>query len=163
MFTVKQTIMYLIIALIILVVVFLIITPIILVKVLRNHNSAKTFSKNTKNQKHGDKTYEKFHRDQQDDDRRRGEQYRQEQRRQRDGQNSNDNFTSKQITIQDAYEILEVNEKYSMDEIKQSRNRLSLQWHPDKHRSIKRKQIAEAQMKLINEAFEILKNKLNMS
>ncbi len=169
---------------IILGIIFLIITPIVLVQVWKNHSPTKTFYKNAKNQHHEGKTYEEFHRDQQyndrrrdeqyqqdqrkqnqeqDNKRRRDEQYQQDQRKQRDGQSSNDNFTSKQITIQDAYEILEVNEQSSTDEIKQSRKRLSLQWHPDKHRSIERKQIAETQMKLINEAFEILKNELNMS
>jgi len=75
-------------------------------------------------------------------------------------QNSQDYLDSKPTTIQDAYEILEVNEQSTSDEIKQSRNRLSLQWHPDKHRTPARKQIAEKEMKLINESFEILKREL---
>ncbi len=81
----------------------------------------------------------------------------QEQQRGRD-----DCPNSEQITIQEAYDLLEVTKQSTSDEIKQSRRRLTLQWHPDKHKTPERKKIAENQMKLINEAFDVLDKELNI-
>jgi len=167
--------------------VFLIIAPIIFVQVWKNHSSARSIYSNSRDQyrkgykesmgssrerennKEEQRRYEKFKQEQsrqrqeqqrREQERSRQEESQQEQSRQRQEQSQNDNSNSEQITIHDACAILEVDEKSTSDEIKQSRKRLSLQWHPDKHRTPARKQIAEKEMKLINEAFEILKREL---
>jgi 2'-5' RNA ligase len=67
----------------------------------------------------------------------------------RTGQSTNERNTS---SLKDCYEILEVNENATVEDINRSYKRLSLQWHPDKHIDPIRKKIAEEQMKIINQA-----------
>jgi hypothetical protein len=60
------------------------------------------------------------------------------------------------MMLKKCYEILEVAENASPDEIKKAYKKLVKQWHPDSHRSKQRKEIAEREMKRINEAYEML-------
>lgn len=60
------------------------------------------------------------------------------------------------ITLKKCYEILDVAENASADEIKKAYKKLVKQWHPDSHKSKERKEIAESEMKKINEAYEML-------
>ncbi|MBT7253289.1 MAG: DnaJ domain-containing protein, partial [Candidatus Nitrosopelagicus sp.] len=55
-------------------------------------------------------------------------------------------------SLKECYEILEVSDGSTTNDIRASYRRLSLLWHPDKHRDSTRKKIAEEQMKLINNA-----------
>jgi hypothetical protein len=59
--------------------------------------------------------------------------------------------------LQYCYDILEVNPNATPQEIKTARNRLALQWHPDKHRSLDRKVMAEKETKKINAAYAELR------
>ncbi len=59
--------------------------------------------------------------------------------------------------LQYCYDILEVNPNATPQEIKTARNRLALQWHPDKHRSLDRKVMAEKETKKINAAYDELR------
>jgi Leucine-rich repeat (LRR) protein len=52
------------------------------------------------------------------------------------------------------YQILEVNQDATQEEIKDARNRIALKWHPDKNPEIREE--ATEKMKEINEAYEIL-------
>ncbi len=54
------------------------------------------------------------------------------------------------------YDVLEISENATADEIKKAYKRLVRQWHPDTHKSSERKQIAEKEMKKINEAYDML-------
>jgi DnaJ-class molecular chaperone len=63
-----------------------------------------------------------------------------------------------EYTLKECYEILELDENATSDQIKAARNRLALQWHPDKHRSARRKAIAEIETKKIITAYERLRN-----
>lgn len=54
------------------------------------------------------------------------------------------------------YDVLEISENASPDEIKKAYKRLVRQWHPDTHKSSERKQMAEKEMKKINEAYDML-------
>ncbi len=62
-----------------------------------------------------------------------------------------------EFTLKQCYEILELDENATPDQIKASRNRLALQWHPDKHRSASRKAMAEIETKKIITAYEKLR------
>ncbi|CAF0780076.1 unnamed protein product [Brachionus calyciflorus] len=55
------------------------------------------------------------------------------------------------------YEILELDESASEDDIKKSYRRLALKWHPDKNPTNQRE--AEIRFKQISEAYEILSDK----
>jgi hypothetical protein len=61
-----------------------------------------------------------------------------------------------ETSLKKYYEVLEISENATADEIKNEYRRLSIQWHPDRHRSRERKKIAEKMMKEINEAYEML-------
>lgn len=56
----------------------------------------------------------------------------------------------------DLYEILGVNKNATDSEIKKARNKLVTQWHPDSFTDPEEKKRAEAKMKEINGAYEIL-------
>jgi parallel beta-helix repeat protein len=60
------------------------------------------------------------------------------------------------LSKDEAFEILEVNENSAPEEIKNSRNRLINQWHPDKHKTPLYRDIAEKNSKLIISAYELL-------
>jgi DnaJ-domain-containing protein 1 len=62
-----------------------------------------------------------------------------------------------EITLKDCYKLLELDSTATAFEIKAARNRLAIQWHPDKHRSLDRKAIAEKEIKKINAAYEKLR------
>jgi len=68
-----------------------------------------------------------------------------------------------EITLKDCYDLLELDSTATASEIKAARNRLVIQWHPDKHRSSDRKAMAEKETKKINAAYEKLRKagKLN--
>ena len=66
-------------------------------------------------------------------------------------------FSESEFTLKKCYEILELDENATSNEIKSARNRLALQWHPDKHRSPERKKIAEIETKKIITAYEKLR------
>jgi parallel beta-helix repeat protein len=77
------------------------------------------------------------------------------------GSKSNDDskeYDLHNLSIHDAFEILEVNENSTSKEIIESRNHLIKQWHPDKHKTPLYQKIAEKQAKLIIASFELLKN-----
>ena len=57
----------------------------------------------------------------------------------------------------DYYNILEISNKASDDEIKKSYRRLAKLWHPDKHKE-NTKEEAERRFKIIAEAYEVLSN-----
>ena len=61
------------------------------------------------------------------------------------------------LSKEDAFEILEVSESFTSQEIKTSRNRLINQWHPDKHKTPLYQNIAEKQTKLIITSYELLR------
>ena len=67
------------------------------------------------------------------------------------------NFDLFNLSEEDAFEILEVSELSTSQEIKNSRNRLINQWHPDKHKTRLYQNIAEKQTKLIIIAYELLR------
>ncbi len=81
-----------------------------------------------------------------------------EEEREKYSQDSNENNYQEQsnFTLKQYYDILEVDENATSDQIKTSRRRLILLWHPDKHRSLSRKKIAEIETKKINNAYEKL-------
>ena len=58
---------------------------------------------------------------------------------------------------EEAFQILEVMETSTRQEIKNSRNRLINQWHPDKHRTPLYRETAEKNTKLIISAYELLR------
>ena len=69
-----------------------------------------------------------------------------------------DNYGSQsKNTLKDYYDILELDVNATPQEIKAARNRLTLQWHPDKHRSLDRKVMAENEIKKINNAYAELR------
>ena len=80
---------------------------------------------------------------------------RQSTGRQSTGRQSTERNTS---SLKECYEILEINANSTPTEIRSSYRRLSLLWHPDKHKDSTRKKIAEEQMKLINNAKKTLEN-----
>ena len=61
------------------------------------------------------------------------------------------------VTFQDYYETLGVNRKATEKEIKTAYRKLARKWHPDLHTG-KEKKEAEEKIKLINEAYEVLKD-----
>ena len=56
------------------------------------------------------------------------------------------------------YNILEINETASAEEIKKAYRKLAVKWHPDKwmNKSLAERQKANDQMQKINKAYEIL-------
>ena len=66
-------------------------------------------------------------------------------------------YNESEITLNDCYEILELTRTATALEIKAARNRLVIQWHPDKHRTLDRKLMAENETKKINAAYEKLR------
>ncbi len=76
-------------------------------------------------------------------------------------ENTSDYGTEEEFTLKDAYEILDVDESSTFEEIKVSKKKLILMWHPDKHRNESRKKVAEKEIKKINIAFDILESERN--
>ena len=71
--------------------------------------------------------------------------------------NSSTDFDSRNLSKEEAFQILEVMETSTRQEIKNSRNRLINQWHPDKHRTPLYRETAEKNTKLIISAYELLR------
>jgi flagellar biosynthesis GTPase FlhF len=88
-------------------------------------------------------------------ERERKEQFRREQA-EREKERHRSEQESSNFSLSECYEILELDETATSVQIKAARNRLALQWHPDKHRSITRKEMAEKEIKKINTAYEKL-------
>ncbi|MFH1516077.1 MAG: DnaJ domain-containing protein [bacterium] len=59
---------------------------------------------------------------------------------------------------EDFYEILGVNRNASQKEIESAFKKLALEFHPDRHHDNPLSHLAEERMKLINEAYSVLKN-----
>ncbi len=94
--------------------------------------------------------------------------YQHEQTYQREYKENTNSYTSQStsdskdydlhnLSKEDAFEILEVSEASTSQEIKNSRNRLINQWHPDKHKTPLYQNIAEKQTKLIIASYELLR------
>ncbi|RKP37615.1 DnaJ domain-containing protein, partial [Dimargaris cristalligena] len=54
------------------------------------------------------------------------------------------------------YEILDVSQQASAEEIKKAYRKASLRWHPDKNMT--NKDVAEEKFKLVSEAYQVLKD-----
>ena len=70
---------------------------------------------------------------------------------------SSTDFDPRNLSKEEAFQILEVTEKSTRQEIRNSRNRLINQWHPDKHRTPLYRETAEKNTKLIISAYELLR------
>ncbi|BAZ16578.1 heat shock protein DnaJ domain-containing protein [Calothrix sp. NIES-4071] len=62
------------------------------------------------------------------------------------------------IDIDSALKILDLKPAVSQEEIKQAYRKLAKQWHPDRFLDATEKQGAEEKIKIINQAYEQLKN-----
>ncbi len=65
--------------------------------------------------------------------------------------------------MKNPYEVLEINENATLEEIKKAYVRLSKKYHPDMHEDNPLKHLAEERMREINEAYEYLMNNDNLS
>lgn len=65
------------------------------------------------------------------------------------------------MTLEKAYEVLGINKNSSMDEIKKAYRNLSKKYHPDLFQNNPLADLATEKLKEINEAYDIIRNKLS--